>query len=459
MQIPAALAATLLAVAACRTAAPRVDSEDTRILRIEDNLLPAVVIEGRAAGRPIAERMERLRVARVSVAVLDEGRLVWARAHGGAGVETLFQAGDLSQPVAAVVALRLVAAGKLALDEDVAGKLRGWRPPDGQALTLRQLLAHTGGLSVHGFPGYPAGAPLPTLPQILDGLPPATSGAVRVTHPQGEYRRSAGGYAIAQLLVEEVAGKPFAEVARAELFEPLGMTSSTFAQPLPAALAARAAAAGLVYPELAAAGLWTTPSELARLLAEIGRARAGQSRLLPRELATAATSAGPGNVGLGFFVDGAGPTLRIRHAGASRGYRASFVYYLESGKGAVVMASGDGGDLLAAEIFRAVAVEYAWSGFPGPVVKKVAAADPSGYPAYVGRYRVAPGVLVTVALDGDRLTLAAPGGDAAELHPAGDDHFFLLATDARVRFVRDGDTVTALEADIEGRHIVAPREP
>jgi len=401
--------------------------------------------------------------------VLDEGRLVWARGYGGAGAETLFQAASLSQPVAAVVALRLVAAGKLALDEDVAPKLRGWRLPDGAKVTLRQLLGHAAGISVAGFPGYPAGAPLPTLPQILDGDPPANTEPVRQTAAPGSFRASGGGYAIVQQLVEDVAGKPFADVARAELFEPLGMTASTFAQPLPDGLAARAAVGHLadgsevpgrwhVYPELAAAGLWTTPSELARFLAEVGRARNRHSTMLSHQLAVAATTAGPGGHGLGFTVDGNDATLRVRHAGASHGYRASFVFYPESGKGAVVMTSGDAGDVLAGEVLRAVAVEYAWPGYPGPVVKKVVPADPARYPAYVGRYRVAPGVRVVVALDGERLTLTAPGGDVAELHPEGDDRFFLLESDARLRFVREGDAVTALEADIAGRHIVAPRE-
>lgn len=462
-------AAVLLLLVSCRTAAPRVESEEARILRVEENLLPAVVLEGRAAGRPIRERMERLHVPQVGVAVLDDGRLVWARGYGGAGPETLFQAASLSKPVAAVVALRLVAAGKLALDEDVGRRLRSWRLPDGGEVTLRQLLSHTGGLSIMGFPGYPAGAPLPTLPQILDGAPPANTQAVRVVGPRGTFRYSGGGYTLVQLLVEDVTGRRFADVARDELLEPLGLTSSTFAQPLPEALAARAAAGHgadgaevpgrwHVYPEQAAAGLWTTPSELARFLAEVGRARAGQSTMLPKELAVAATTSGAGNYGLGFAVDGAGPTLRIRHSGANRGYRASFVYYLESGRGAVVMTSGDAGDTLAAELMRALAVEYAWPGFPGPVVKKEVAADPSRYPDYAGRYRLDAGMFVTVAVDGARLTITTPGGEAAELHPAGDDRFFLLESNATVRFVREGDAVTALEAVIEGRTIVAPRE-
>lgn len=455
--------------AGCRTAAPRVESEEARILRIEENLLPAVVLEGRAAGRPIVERMERLHVPQVGVAVLDEGRLVWARGYGGAGPETLFQAGGLSRPVAAVVALRLVAAGKLTLEEDVTPRLRSWTPPDGATLTLRQLLACAAGLSVVAFPGYPPGAPLPTLPQILDGAPPAASPPVRVVGTAGTFRDSAGGYAVAQLLVEEATGRPFAETARVELLEPLGLTSSTFAQPLPEALAARAAAGHAadgsalpgrwhVYPEAAAGGLWTSPAELARFISEIARARAGQSTMLPRELAVAATTAGAGNYGLGFAVDGAGAALRIRHSGASRGYRAAFVYYLESGQGAVVMTNGEAGDVLAAEILRAVAVEYGWPGFPGPLVKKVVAGDPARHAAYVGRYRVGEGIFVVVARDGDRLTITTPGGEAAELHPAGDDRFFLLEGDTTVRFVREGDAVVALEAVVQGRTIVAPRQ-
>ena len=465
----AALAALcLVTLVACRTAAPRVEAEDLRIARIEESLLPAVVLEGRAAGRPIAERMERLHVPQVSVAVLDEGRLVWARAHGGAGPETLFQAASLSKPVAAIVALRLVAAGKLGLVEDVNARLRSWKLPGGAA-TLRQLLGHAAGTSVFGFAGYPAGAPLPSLPQILDGAPPANSEPVRVTGAAGRFSYSGGGYEIVQLLVEDVTGKPFAEVARAELFEPLRMTASTFVQPLPPELEGRAVAGHLadgaevagrwhVYPEQAAAGLWTTPSELARLLAELGRARDGHSTMLTAALATAATTAGPGGFGLGFSIEGSGAALRFVHSGANHGYRARFVYYPEHGRGAVVMTSGEAGDVLAAEYLRALAVEYAWPGFPGPTVKKVAASDPATYAAYVGSYRLAPGLAVKVTLDAGRLSITTPDGEAAELHPEGEDRFFLLERDASIRFVRDGDAVTALEARVEGRTVRAARE-
>lgn len=348
---PAIAAALVAALVACRTPAPRVATEESRILRVEDNLLPAVLIEGRGGGRPIAERMERLGVTRLSVAVLDEGRVAWTRAYGDATPETPFEAASLARPLTAVVALRLLAANKLP----------------------RETLAL-----------------------------PADAQRARI---------------------EAATGQPFAAVARAELLEPLAMTATS----------------------LDGAAPRTTPGDVGRLLAELGHARGGRGGFLPKEIAAIAA---------GFDVAGSGAGLRLGHTGPA----ASLVFYPATGRGAVVMGSGARADVLAAELLRALAAEYEWPGYPGPTVKKVAAPDPGRYAAYAGRYRVAPGVVVTVAVEGERLTLGAPGGDTAELHPEGEDRFFLLDRDATFTFVRDGDRVTKLTASIDGRVIEALKE-
>jgi len=262
---------------------------DPRIAQVENGLLPRFVERSRA-GQPIGllERMAELGIPGLSVAVIDGRELAWARGYGVLDLESkrevtpesLFLAGSISKPVAATAALRLVQEGKLTLDGDVNRWLRSWRLPSSAAfgdevVTLRRLLTHTAGLTVHGFPGY-ARTEIPTVPQVLDGEAPANTAAVRVDLTPGtEWRYSGGGYTVMQLLLADVSGRPFEELVADSVLGPFGMASSTYQNPLPAdfhQLAAtghhpgqRPVAGGWhVYPEMAAAGLWTTASDLAR---------------------------------------------------------------------------------------------------------------------------------------------------------------------------------------------------
>src|SRR5690606_17154585 len=158
----------------------------------------------------------------------------------------------------------------------VNDQLTSWRLPANehtaaQPVTLRHLLTHSAGTTVHGFRGYARGEEVPTLVQLLDGVKPANSAPVRVDIPVGSrWRYSGGGISIAQLVVEDETQKPFAQAARELVLQPFGMGNSTYVQPLPAALRDKAAtghrASGEpvagnwhTYPEQAAAGLWTTP--------------------------------------------------------------------------------------------------------------------------------------------------------------------------------------------------------
>ena len=269
-------------------------------------LLAETEIPGRfAPPATLADRLAYFHTPGVSIAVIHGGKIAWARGFGVRDVErglpvteeTVFQAGSISKPVFAIAVMRLVAAGKLSLDEDVNRYLTSWKvPPQGAfapRVTLRQLLSHTAGLSVHGFLGYLRTEPLPTVPQILDGAPPANSPAVRVNLVPGvRFRYSGGGTTVAQLGVTDVFGKPFPELMDELDLRPLAMAHSTYAKPLPESWHARAATAypwkaqavpgrWHVYPEMAAAGLWTTASDLARMGLEVGRAAQGSRPFFP----------------------------------------------------------------------------------------------------------------------------------------------------------------------------------
>lgn len=213
----------------------------------------------------------------LGVAVIEDSRIAWSGPAGGPP-DRLFQAGSISKPVTALAALELAARGQAELDGDVNQQLTSWQLPGSPRVSLRQLLGHTAGTGVPFFPGYRPGADVPTLGQVLDGIPPSATPAVRANPAaHGRFCYSGGGYAVIQQLITDVTGLPFADAARALILEPLGMTRSTFEQPPPPHLRpATARRDWHIYPESAAAGLWTTPSDLARYLCALQDALAGR---------------------------------------------------------------------------------------------------------------------------------------------------------------------------------------
>ena len=219
---------------------------DAKIKRVESGLLPPVLIKGDPSWS-IEERMKHWKVPGLSIAVVKDFKVEWARSYGVKDIDTkepvttktLFQAGSISKPVAAMVALKRVQDGKISLDENINNKLQTWKLPDNEftekkKVTLANLLSHTGGLTVHGFPGYAAGKTIPTLPQVLDGTEPANTAAVRVNmEPGTRFRYSGGGTTIAQLAIMDIEKKPYPEIAQQTVLGPLKMTNSTYSQPLP----------------------------------------------------------------------------------------------------------------------------------------------------------------------------------------------------------------------------------
>jgi CubicO group peptidase (beta-lactamase class C family) len=434
-----------------------------RTSRVEKGLLPGFVIAGRPLPvKTLAERMAALKVPGVSIAVINGGAVEWAKGYGVAEAETttpvsihtLFQAASISKPVAALAALRLVERGKLALDEDANARLTSWRVPENEftgkeKVTLRRLLSHTAGLTVHGFGGYPADAPVPTLVQVLDGRTPANSDAVRVdAFPGSLFRYSGGGYAVAQQLMIDVTGRPFPELLAELVLRPVGMDDSTYEQPLPARLRGTASSGHLndgrllpgryhTYPELAAAGLWTTPTDLAKFLIEIQRGLRGRSSVISPATAREITTARKSSYGLGLSVSGSGPAAWFGHGGSNEGFRCQMAAFVESGRGAVVMTNGDRGVGLCMEILRAVAREYRWPALQ-PVEKTVVRVDPEALALLAGRYELRPGKIVTLAVEGGALYVV-DGEERIELYPESETRFFEPLEENEIEFVRGAD--------------------
>jgi CubicO group peptidase (beta-lactamase class C family) len=358
---------------------------EARIARVERGLRPAQPRPGTSGTALLSDRMAFYATPGVSIAVIDGGAVEWARGYGvthaGSGdvvtPRTLFQAASISKPVTAFAALRLVEQGVLSLDEDVNTRLRSWKVPENeftraQKVTLRRLLSHTAGLTVHGFPGYGLFAAIPSLVQVLDGRPPANTAAVRVELTPGtEMRYSGGGFTVLQQLLVDVSGKPFPALASELALQPIGMHDSTYEQPLPAGRTGSAAWGHRqdgqaipgrfhTYPEMAAAGLWTTPTDLAAFVLEVARAARGESALLGRPAAREMLTEVKSRYGLGLTLAGSGAAASFAHGGANEGFRCQMVGFVESGRGAVVMTNSDRGGDLAQEILGSIVREYGW---------------------------------------------------------------------------------------------------
>lgn len=420
-----------------------------RIQRVENGLLPAVMIKGQTSAMKLAERMAHYKVPGLSVAVINDGKIEWARGYGvverdgdrPVTADTLFLAGSISKPVAALAALRLVEQGKLNLDEDVNLKLKTWKVPENEftkekKVTLRGLLSHSAGLTVHGFPGYAVDAPMPTLVQILNGEKPANTAAIRVDiEPGSRWRYSGGGYTVMQLLLMDVTGKSFPELTRESVFAPMGLRQSTFENSLPKSLEASAATAHRssgekvkgrwhLYPEMAAAGLWTTSSDLARYAIEMQRALAGQSKILSRAMAQQMVTVQKGSHGLGPGLDNAGKeSARFGHGGVDEGFEALFTAYCQGGRGAVVMMNANRAMPLAQELIRAIAREYNWPDYlpPERVLAKV---DSAVYQKYAGLYELDSGFKITMTAEEGRLWAQGQGQSKFELLPESETKYF-----------------------------------
>jgi CubicO group peptidase (beta-lactamase class C family) len=376
---------------------PRAHPKDsdlvTRIQRVE-NGIPPIPLSGTEPRLQldIEKLMQLYKVPGLSVAVMDNFKVAWAKGYGvtEAGgnnpvtVHTFFQAGSISKPVAATGALSLVEHGQLSLDENVNRKLKSWQVPDNEftkeeKVTLRRILSHSAGLTVHGFPGYEVGSPIPNLVQIFNGEAPANTAAIRVDFVPGtKFRYSGGGVTIEQQLVTDVAGKPFPQFMRETVLDKIGMADSTYEQPLPPARAVMAATAthsdGMpvagkwhIYPEMAAAGLWTTATDLAKFAIEIALSKQGKanhvlSQATTREMLKPQIE----QVGLGFFLAGHKNPEEFGHNGADEGFQALLIMFADSGKGVAIMANSDNGITIANYLTQSVAQEYGWDYTPEP---------------------------------------------------------------------------------------------
>lgn len=433
-----------------------------RIETVESCLPLAVIVKNAPKNcTTLSKRMAELHVPGVSVAVLHHGTIEWAKGYGvrqtgGEPVtpDTLFQAGSISKPVAAMAALRLVEQGKLSLDTDINTELTSWKlPPSaaapGATVTLRELLTHSAGLTVHGFPGYAAGVPVPTVVQVLNGEKPANTEAIRLDSVPGkEWRYSGGGFTVMQQAVLDAAKEPFPKLLHDTVLAPIGMSHSTYEQPLPAERLRNVAmpynddgtpvAGGPhTYPEMAAAGLWTTPSDLCRYIVEVQKSLDGKANhVLSQAMIQKMLTAGIGSWGLGVQVGGSAQSPWFSHGGVNAGYESLFVGYDKNGDGAAVMTNAQGGSRIAGEIMSAIAVAYDWPDHR-PAERTKVTVDPAVLARYVGTYQLEPNFSLVFTLEGNQLMTQATNQPKFPVYPEAQNKFFLTVVDAEVEFVSD----------------------
>jgi CubicO group peptidase (beta-lactamase class C family) len=339
--------------------------------------------------------MAKYHVPGISVAVIKDFKIHWAKGYGVADVtteaavdaDTLFQAASISKPVAAMAVLKAVQDGRFGLDDDVNTVLKSWKLPTGEftrdrPVTPRTLLSHTSGLGDgFGFPGYAPSAPRPTVVQILDGQKPSNVGPVRLERPPlTAFKYSGGGVTIMQLALVDALGKPFPELMQQYVLGPIGMTRSAYEQPLSPERDRNASRAHdgngramdakwHVYPELEAAGLWTTPTDLARFAIEVQQSIQGRSnRVLSRALVQEmVTPVGVGDYAIGLELQKHGGGWYFGHSGGNWGFACDLVAHKINGYGLAIMTNGDAGGAVMNEVRARVAAAYDWDWLDKPV--------------------------------------------------------------------------------------------
>ena len=423
-------------------------------------------------GLTISELMARFNVPGVSIAVIRDHEIHWAKGYGIADVatgapvnaETMFQAASMSKPVAAMGVLRAVQDGLFTLDDDINRILTSWKLAGGEftrqrPVTPRMLTSHTSGLGDgFGFPGYDPSDTVPTVVQFLEGHRHSNVGVLFMERaPMTLMEYSGGGVTLMQQALSDARKRPFADIMRDDVLRPIGMTRSTFEQPLPQSFDRNAARAHSsdgkamgakwhVYPEMAAAGLWTTPSDLARFLIEVQRSAAGQSnRVLSRTIVQEMLSpVGVGDYAVGFSIAKIGQGWYFTHGGSNWGFRATMLAHKVKGYGLVIMTNADQGGAVAAELSRRIQLAYEWDSFAQPAPRgyrppvervEITVAE-EALRAFVGEYQLTPQLSLTITLEDGRLQAQPTGQSKATLFAEAADMFFLRVVNAQVRFTR-----------------------
>jgi len=423
-----------------------------KITKVENGLPLGVVFQDSSEIKyNIIDRMHFYKVPSVSIAVVDEGKIIWSKAYGKRGVEsastadvnTIYQTASISKSINAFAVLKLVQDGKISLQKDIREYLTTWELPTNKfstsrRITLANLLSHTSGLGTGGFFGYKITDTMPSLNQILSGTKPANSDPVQsMNFPGAEYFYSGGGTTLIRKILEDRFRTNYASLMQTNVLTPLNMKRSTYKQPL--SKAENNFASGYVgdsqvieggyhvFPELGPDGLWSNATDIAKFILSIQRSLKGETALLKRQTALQMlTKVLPtSNYTLGFVVEDKGNEKYFSHRGANYGYRSVFYGSMTTGKGIVVLTNSENGEMLINEIVNSVAVTYDWKGFYNPPIKKLVVADANLIKDVLGKYSNGEANF-TITNNNGKLEMT--GNSAESLYYVGHHRFFLLSS-------------------------------
>ena len=434
---------------------------ENRISRVENGLMSWVQTLDTLKWS-LKQRMDYYKIQGLSIAVINDGKIEWAKGYGWADssehrpvtVRTLFQAASISKSLNAVGVLKLVQDKRLDLNTDINQYLKSWKFPydsvsKNKKITVAQLLSHTAGLSVHGFPGYTPGLDLPSLIAVLDGKTPANTAVVRSEFEPGlKFQYSGGGVTVSQLIVMDITGQQYADYMQENVLKPLGMTQSSFLQPPPSgkkkllSSAYRSDAKPVegkyhIYPEQAAAGLWTNPTDLCKYILDTQSSlRGNPGKVLSSDMNSLRLTKVSGSSALGVFIEDRGSAKYFNHNGGNEGFTCAYYGSLDESKGVVVMQNSDNGTILE-EIVNAVASVYNWKDFYQPVIKKVISVPDSILTSCTGKYML-NGEPVFITRENDKLHVNFRGM-VWNLYFTSTIDFFVVEFKADFKFLRDSD--------------------
>jgi CubicO group peptidase (beta-lactamase class C family) len=405
-----------------------------KIAAVENSLTPTIIFGDIIPKLNLEKRMSETGIKGLSIAVIQDYKIVWAKGYGWANAEekrkvttdTRFQAASISKSINSMGILKLVEMKKLDPEADINHYLRNWKFPydavsKNKKITIYHLLSHTAGLDIHGFPGYETTDTLPTIQQVLDGKRPANTKPVRSLFEPGiKFKYSGGGTTISQLLLTDITKRNYAEWMQKHVLKPLGMNNSSYLQPPHSKVHSKLATGYYqdgkpvkgnyhIYPEQAAAGLWTTPTDLAKYIIECQLALEGRSNkvlsqaMMKKRLTPYVDSV----AALGVFIQNKKGYLWFNHNGGNEAFLCTSYGSMQGGNGVVIMINGENFSVVN-ELLNSVAIVYDWKGFYNPVFKKIVSVPKDSLPQYVGSYKVLNDTL-RISLCGEELCLQQNG--------------------------------------------------
>ncbi len=448
-----------------------------KIKKFENNINLWAKIEGKKF--TLADRMKFYNAKGLSIAVIKDYKIEWAKGYGWADssehrpvtINTLFQAGSISKSLNGVGLLKLVQEGKLELNVDINTYLKSWQFPydslsKGKKITLANLLSHSAGLTVHGFDGYEKGDTIPTLLQILNGEKPANNKPIRsMFEPSSKTKYSGGGTTISQLILQDITGQAYDTYMWNNVLNSMGMSESFYTQP-PPTIKENLLATGYdndgkvvkgkyhIYPEQAAAGLWTTPTDLAKYIIETQLSLQGKSnKVLSSETnklrLTPYLNLG-NDAAFGVYITKKGNEKYFEHSGSDEGFNAVYYGNMENGNGVVVMANSNNGDLVF-EVANSLAFDYNWKDFFAQQSKKVVTVNSKILKSYTGKYNLYRNTII-ITLEKEGLMLRFNNNLKQKMYFTSNTDFFIWEkAGTAFKFITDkNNTITGFDIDDNG---------